>query len=148
MTTSTLHSSLRARTNRVLACVWLVALGGVLFYLRRVPWTMVLLGVASGALQGVLQRRALREGATALLSARAALEIRAAMMATRPGRAQINVLWGSFAVYVVALFLQRAERSMLGLAPLLFSAIFAQWFVREAMTVGACAELERAGGAR
>jgi hypothetical protein len=140
-----LHSSLRARNNVVLACVWLVALLAVAFFLGRVPWAMVAAGGVSGALQGALQRRALRDGVASFAKARTAMEVRAAMLSTSAGRAQIKVLWCSFALYFVVFFLtQHVERTPLEVGPPLFAALFAQWFVRESMTARACVELEKA----
>jgi hypothetical protein len=145
MITSPLHSSLRARTNLVLACVWLAALVCVVFFLGRIPWPLVFLGLVSGMLQGILQRRALRDGATQFLRARSVLEVRAALVSTKAGRAQIWVLWGSFALYLAAVLMVRGQlRTPLDFGPLVLSAILSQWFVRESMTVGACARLERA----
>jgi hypothetical protein len=144
MTAATLHSSLRPRTNLVLAGVWLTALVGVLFFFGRIPWTMVALGSASGVVQGLLQRRALRDGSAQFLEARTALEVRAALTSTAAGRAQIRVLWGSFALYLVLLILQRGDLTALHLMPLLLSAILSQWFVRESITVGACMQLGKA----
>jgi len=144
MTTLTLHSSLRAKTNLVLAVVWLAALLGDLFLLGHIPWSMVSLGLVSGLVQGFLQRRALRDGSTELRSARSALEVRAALVATAAGRAQIKVLWGSLAAYVAAAVIQGEAPTSLRFVPLLFAAILAQWCARESLTVGACAELEKA----
>jgi hypothetical protein len=58
MPSPTLHTSLRVRTNLVLACVWLAALLGVVLWFGRVPWTMISVGIVGGMLQGSLQRRA------------------------------------------------------------------------------------------
>jgi hypothetical protein len=92
-----------------------------------------------------LQRRALRDGVAELASARSATEVRAAMLSTSAGRAQIKVLWCSLALYFAVLFFaQHVELTPLGVGAPLFAALFAQWFVRESMTVGACAELEKA----
>jgi hypothetical protein len=40
---------------------------------------------------------------------------------------------------------RRKDLGPFALAPLLFSALLAQWFVRESFAVPACAELEKAG---
>jgi hypothetical protein len=145
MTSTTMHSSLRARTNVVMACVWLAGLVVVVLLLGRVPWTMVIAGAVSGLLQGALQRHALGEATARFLKAQSPLEVRGAMMSTAAGRAQIAVLWASFALLFALAFAQSKERGPLALLPLLVSGVLAQWFVRESIVVGACIRLEKAG---
>jgi hypothetical protein len=104
------------------------------------------LGLVSGAIQGVLQRRAIRGGTARFRAARTALEVREALKSTASGRAQIRILWGSLPIYLVAALVGGAptlSRMELGV----FSAILAQWFVRESLTLSACRHLERSGGA-
>ena len=139
-----LHSSLRARTNLLLAGGWLGALLCVVWALGRVPWTMLCLGLVSGVLQGVFQRCALRGAAPLFLKARSALDVRAALVSTSAGRAHIKVLWGSLALYFAVALLETGRPTTPRLGLLLFSAILAQWFVRESVTVQACAQLEKA----
>lgn len=108
MAGTTLHVSLRSRTNLVLAGLWLAGLAGLIMMQGKVPWLMISLGVVSGAVQGLLQQRALRDGAARFCLARTARDVRAALVSTASGRAQIKVLWGSLPIYLVAAVVGRA----------------------------------------
>jgi hypothetical protein len=142
MATEQIHASLRSGTNALLAAVWLAALVGLVMVQREAPWGMVSLGLVSGAVQGFLQQRALREGAERLREARTSIQVRAALMSTASGRAQIKVLWGSGAIYLVVAMLRHAPGPF-GMIFAVLSAMLAQWFVRESMTVSACRQFEK-----
>jgi hypothetical protein len=146
MADARLHASLRVGTNLVLAGLWLVGLVGLVVVQREVPWTLISLGLASGVIQGVLQGRAIRDETARFRAARTALEVREALRSTASGRAQIKILWASLAIYLVVALVRSAptlSSTELGV----FSAMLAQWFARESLTVSACRHLERSGGA-
>jgi hypothetical protein len=126
--------------------LWLAGLVGLVMVRRDAPWVMISLGLLSGMVQGALQRRALLDAAARLREARNELQVRAALMSTAAGRAQIKVLWGSVAIYVLAAVVRGAP-NVLGVALAVFTAMLAQWFVRESVTVSACRHLARSGGA-
>jgi hypothetical protein len=146
MAGATLHTSLRPGTNALLAALWLAGLVGLVMIQRDTPWVMISLGLLGGIVQGFLQQRALRDEPARFREARTALQVRAALMSTAAGRAQIKALWGSLAIYFVAALVRGAPNAFE--VPLaIFTAMLAQWFVRESVTVSACRYLERSGGA-
>jgi hypothetical protein len=134
-----LHPLLRARTNIALAAVWLVLLAGVSYEVGRVPWLMVVLGVTGGIAQGTLQRRAIVEGRGALAAARTSHDVRAALAGTRSGHMQIFILWVGGGAFVLAAYLQGVTAPFTAV----LVAILAQWLVRETLSVGPLATLER-----
>jgi hypothetical protein len=136
-----LHPSLRASTNIALAALWLAGLVGISIALGRVPWLMIALGAAGGAVQGTLQRKALVEGGARFHAARTSHDVRAILVSTRSGHAQVFLLWVSGAAFVIAGFLQGATPAFFAV----LAAILAQWLVREALSVGACVKLARQG---
>jgi hypothetical protein len=139
MAAPALHPSLRATTNIALAGLWLAALAAVSFVAGHVPWLMVALGVAGGVAQGVLQRRALREGGARFRAARTSYDVRAVLVSTNAGHLQVFILWASGGTFLLAAFLQSVTSAFVAV----LVAILAQWFVREALSVGACSELQR-----
>jgi hypothetical protein len=138
MTTSK-HTSLKPRTNAILAAVWFCA-AAVLLLMFSAPrcWIAIVAGGAVGIVCGALQDRAIRTNARAFLDADSAMAVRRALTAGTQGRWAIRLPWALAA----ALAVLGLSGPVQGFAPVMFGGYFAMMFAREVVSFRALVWLQ------
>ena len=134
-----MHKSLTPQHNLLLIVFWALIVATFIFG-SAYPNKLFMLGVGIifGIFIGVLQVRALQESKDQFLSAKTALEVRAAMMSSRSGRAAIYILYVAAGSLLLIAFTQH-EVAGFGL----IAGYAALAFIRESIALKGCVDLQR-----
>ena len=134
-----MHPSLQPKANKKLLLIWGLVASTVGFVASPVPRIFLAVGSALGVFAGVIQLRALRESASALLAAQTLIEVRRALKLSRNGRRYLFVFWTSMIVLLVMAFGLRGSH-----APVALLAGYSAFaFMREALTLRGGIELQK-----
>jgi hypothetical protein len=135
-----MHKSLTPQSNILLIIVWASVVATFIFSSVHPNKPLMLgVGVIFGIFAGVLQVRALQESKDQFLTSTTALEVRAAMMSSRSGRAATYVLYAAAGSLLLTAFTQH---EVVGFGLIAGYAAFA--FVRECIALKGCIDLHRA----
>ncbi len=134
-----MHTSLQPKTNAKLLAIWGVVAVAVAVVASPTPWPFLGSGLVLGACAGIIQLRALRESAAALVATQTAMEVRRVLSSSRSGRLYLYVFWFSVvALFALAFYFLRG-RAFVGL----LAGYSAFAFMRELLTLRGTFELHR-----
>ena len=134
-----MHASLQPKTNAKLLVIWGVVALAVALVASPTPWPFLGGGLVLGACTGVIQLRALRESAAALVATETAMEVRRILSSSRYGRLYLYAFWFSMVMLFALAFYFLRGRAFVGL----LAGYSAFAFMRELLTLRGTSELHR-----
>ena len=137
--TIAMHTSLQPKTNAKLLMIWGVVAFGVAIVASPTPWLFLGVGLVLGVCAGIIQLRALRESAAALVATQTAMEVRRVLSSSRCGRLYLYAFWFSMVVLFALAFSLLGGRAFVGL----LAGYSAFAFMRELLTLRGMLELHR-----
>ena len=134
-----MHTSLQPKTNAKLLVIWGVVALIVAVVATPTPWLFIGGGLVLGAWAGIIQLRALRESAAALVATQTAMEVRRVLSSSRSGRLYLYAFWFSMVLLFALAFYFLRGRAVVGL----LAGYSAFAFMRELLTLRGTLALHR-----
>jgi membrane protease YdiL (CAAX protease family) len=135
-----MHKSLTLRNNLLIILVWAAVVSAFIFASAH-PNKPLMLGVGAffGVVAGIFQLRAIQESKDKFLTAKTALEVRAAMTSSTAGRLALYTL---YLVFVILLLTAFSQKEVIGFGLIAGYAAFA--LARDCIALQGCISLQRA----